>query len=327
MAKKAKKSSAAGKKTTTVKKTTSSKKTTSNKGKPRILEKEEEENIEEENIEEEALKKATKLKKTTEQKKSTSKSKIPPKKTSKSKKKESEESEEEQEALADESNEKAADKKGKTQIKQGPNKKALEMQAEKRKIAEEKKKIEEEILSFHDLDSDSKKSSGKKKRNYSEVDKLIIEYIKKHRRRLYDLFLTDLQISEAELSKSLKRLEAKEKIIIKSEMEDVKYKKYIYYNEIPVKLKPGEGNYIAFNEFNNLPCMLCPDLKKCNLEQDTYNPINCDYLNGWIETDYKGEKFENPFKYRYEDLKKKSDKDDTASEEEEGKEEIEIDEE
>lgn len=354
MAKKSKKSSKASSKKTSAKKTSakksSAKKTKASKKTKEIIEEEEleieeieEEEVEDEEVEEEEPvgkkgkgKKTSKSKASKKASKASKKSSKASKKASKASKKSSkaskkavvEESLDEEDEEEEEVPQKPAKGKKKTKAKKSIPLGRTTPKTEKEKIRkkqiektheEEKRKIEEEILSFHEMESDSKKSSGKKKRNYSEVDKAILDYIKKHRKRLYEDFLQDLQVSNNELAKSLKRLEGKDKVAIKFEMEDVKYKKYVYYSETPVKNKSSGIEYKDFNSFNNLPCLLCQDLRKCNLEQDTFNPISCDFLNEWIEKGKTDEPYDNPFKYRYEDMKKKADKDDVVEEEEEAK--------
>ena len=152
------------------------------------------------------------------------------------------------------------------------------------------------------------KTSSKKKRNYSEIDKEVLAYIKEHQEIYKDVVVGALDIDEKLLVNSINRLKTKQKIKIKSDLvEGIRKELIQYIEEYELKTKcadPKNGETISWETMGNCPCFLCPNVSKCNFGQNETNPIHCSYLVEWINSRLNSSHYESPFKGNIEDKKK-----------------------
>ncbi len=149
---------------------------------------------------------------------------------------------------------------------------------------------------------------SKKKRNYSEIDKEVLNLIKNRQEIYKDEIIVSLKIDEKLLVNSINRLKAKQKIQIKSDLvegirkELVKYiEEYVLKNECA---DSKNSNSVTWETMGNCPCFLCPNVNKCNFGQNETNPIRCSYLVEWITSRLQNTHYESPFKGNIEDKKK-----------------------
>jgi hypothetical protein len=156
--------------------------------------------------------------------------------------------------------------------------------------------------------ANSDKISSKKKRNYSEIDKEVLNYVKNHDDVYKDEIAKALKIDEKLLVNSITRLKNKQKIQIKSDLVEGIRRELIQYIE-EYKLKGNcsdtkTGNGINWETMGNCPCFLCPNVTKCNFGQNETNPIHCQYLVDWINCRLYNTHYETPFKGNIQDKKK-----------------------
>ncbi|MHA2001768.1 MAG: hypothetical protein ACTSVU_06745 [Promethearchaeota archaeon] len=150
---------------------------------------------------------------------------------------------------------------------------------------------------------DHSKSKGKK-RNYSEIDRSILDLLTLERNGILMIYDIEekLKLKGEELSKALKRLERKEKISTKAIMDNSKWvtevKKIQKFDE--EKSIKKKVNKLTWETENDLPCLICPQALKCNDGQEIYNPKKCPYLTDWLISCIKKEPFTgNPFHPNY----------------------------
>jgi hypothetical protein len=165
-----------------------------------------------------------------------------------------------------------------------------------------------DVISSSKSDSLSQSASSKKKRNYSEIDKDVLNFVKEHKEVYKDVILVKLKIDEKLLVNSINRLKTKQKIQIKSDLVEGIRKELVQYIE-EYKLKGNcaetkDGENVTWETMGNCPCFLCPNVTKCNLGQNETNPINCTYIVDWINCRLNNTHYENPFKGNIEDKKK-----------------------
>ncbi|MHA1452529.1 MAG: hypothetical protein ACTSRD_06690 [Promethearchaeota archaeon] len=156
--------------------------------------------------------------------------------------------------------------------------------------------------------SNSAKNSAKKKRNYSEIDKEVLAFIKEHKDIYKDEVVSALTIDEKLLVNSINRLKAKQKIKIKKDLvEGIRKELIQYIEEYKLKNKCADtknGDSITWETMGNCPCFLCPNVSKCNYGQIETNPIHCKYLVEWINSKLSNTHYESPFKGNIQDKKK-----------------------
>ncbi len=154
----------------------------------------------------------------------------------------------------------------------------------------------------------SSKSTAKKKRNYSEIDKEVLIFMKERQEVYKDVIIDELGIDEKLLVNSINRLKTKQKIKIKSDLvEGIRKDLIQYIEEYHLKGNCAEaksGNEITWETMGNCPCFLCPNVTKCNFGQNETNPIHCQYLVNWINCRLSNTFYDNPFKGNIEDKKK-----------------------
>ena len=151
-------------------------------------------------------------------------------------------------------------------------------------------------------------SIAKKKRNYSEIDKEVLNLIKERQEIYKDEIISSLNIDEKLLVNSINRLKTKQKIQIKSDLVEGIRKELVKFIE-EYKLKnecaePKNGDSVPWETMGNCPCFLCPNVNKCNFGQNETNPIRCSYLVEWITSRLQNLPYESPFKGNIEDKKK-----------------------
>jgi len=163
-------------------------------------------------------------------------------------------------------------------------------------------------LDTSEASSSSQPSSSKKKRNYSEIDKEVLAYIKKKTEVYKDTLLKSLKIDEKLLVNSINRLKTKQKIQIKADLvEGIRRELIQYIEEYNLKENCSEsknGNSVTWETMGNCPCFLCPNVTKCNFGQNETNPIHCSYLVEWINSRLANTHYETPFKGNIQDKKK-----------------------
>ncbi len=175
----------------------------------------------------------------------------------------------------------------------------------------------------------SAKKTSVKKINYSEVDKLIMAMFILSDTILIDKIKDELKLTDSEIIKSMKRLESKKKINIKSVMENSKWTTAIYivddYGLTPKTKKKSPK--LVWNTFNDCPCFLCPRIHKCTSGQNYNNPKNCEHLSKWLEASVNNVAYVSPFHPNFELKKKKRPADKDKAKEEvkvEAKEEVKV---
>ncbi|MBN2157316.1 MAG: hypothetical protein JW776_14820 [Candidatus Lokiarchaeota archaeon] len=169
--------------------------------------------------------------------------------------------------------------------------------------------MEEENPHNTNSTNDMSRFSGKKKLNYSEIDKEVLVLVKKNQEIYKDEILESLNIDEKLLVNSINRLKTKQKIQIKSDLvEGIRKDLVKFIEEYKMKTDPSDSNKnpntITWETMGNCPCFLCPNVEKCNLGQNETNPVHCQFLVDWINCRLSNTHYENPFKGNIEDKKK-----------------------
>jgi len=153
--------------------------------------------------------------------------------------------------------------------------------------------------------SDNKSSS--KKMNYSEIDKLIMEMLDIKPELFIDEIKIQLNLTDSEISKAIKRLKSKKKIIKKSIMDGSRWNTTLFkIDDYGINPKAKKKSKLIWNTANDCPCFLCPVINKCTSGQNYNNPKNCDYLSKWLESSVNNIPYVSPFHPNFELKKKKS---------------------
>ncbi|TFG19774.1 MAG: hypothetical protein EU530_05190 [Promethearchaeota archaeon] len=176
------------------------------------------------------------------------------------------------------------------------------------KLAPDADSDESELSDSTQSTNSSAKNSSKKKRNYSEIDKEVLAFIKEHQEIYKDEIVDALDIDEKLLFNSINRLKSKQKIKMKDDLvEGIRKELIQYIEEYKMKGKCADtksGDTITWETMGNCPCFLCPNVSKCNFGQNETNPIHCNYLVEWINSKLNSTHYESPFKGNIEDKKK-----------------------
>jgi hypothetical protein len=148
--------------------------------------------------------------------------------------------------------------------------------------------------------------ADKKKRNYSEIDRDLLGIITEHQH----LFIKDIEdtlhLTLDEVKKALKRLEQKGKIKTHQEMHEGKW---LIEAEVidNFGIDPTVKKKITTTEINwnkdDIPCYLCPNVKKCKAGQEELNPQKCKELTGWLDSRINKKDYTNPYKNQVKDIK------------------------
>ena len=153
--------------------------------------------------------------------------------------------------------------------------------------------------------SDNK--SSVKKMNYSEIDKLIMEMLDISPELFIDDIKKQLNLTDSEINKAIKRLESKKKIIKKSIMEGSKWNTTLFkVDDYGISPKTKKKSKLIWNTINDCPCFLCPVINKCTLGQNYNNPKDCEHLSIWLEASVTNILYVSPFHPNFEMKKKKS---------------------
>ncbi|QEE15373.2 hypothetical protein DSAG12_01198 [Promethearchaeum syntrophicum] len=155
--------------------------------------------------------------------------------------------------------------------------------------------------------SKSNTKSSVKKMNYSEIDKYIMEMLEFHPQLFTDEIKIQLDLTDSELNKAIKRLKSKKKIIKKSIMEGSKWNTALFkIDNYGLSPKPKKKAVLVWDTANDCPCFLCPVIYKCSSGQNYNNPRSCDYLSNWLEASVNDIPYVSPFHPNFELKKKKS---------------------
>ncbi len=149
--------------------------------------------------------------------------------------------------------------------------------------------------------------SSLKKMNYSEIDRLIMEMFLLEESLVIQDIKTELNLTDSEIDKSIKRLESKKKIIAKSIMEVSKWTTAIFkVDDYGLSLKTKKKSQkLVWNTYNDCPCFLCPRIHKCSSGQNYNNPKSCEHLSKWLEASVNNISYVSPFHPNFELKKKK----------------------
>lgn len=147
----------------------------------------------------------------------------------------------------------------------------------------------------------------KKKRNYSEVDRDLLQIITENQTLLIHEIENQLELSTDDVKKALKRLEQKGKIKTHQEMSEGKWQieaKIIdnFGLESQVKKKSTPITTLIW-ETDEIPCYLCPNVKKCRAGQEELNPQKCKELTNWLNARLYNKEYTNPYKNQVKDIK------------------------
>ena len=155
--------------------------------------------------------------------------------------------------------------------------------------------------------SKSDNKSSTKKMNYSEIDKLIMEMLDIKPELFIDEIKIQLNLTDSEISKAIKRLKSKKKIIKKSIMDGSRWNTTLFkIDDYGINPKAKKKSKLIWNTFNDCPCFLCPVIYKCTSGQNYNNPKSCDYLSKWLESSVNNIPYVSPFHPNFELKKKKS---------------------
>ena len=153
--------------------------------------------------------------------------------------------------------------------------------------------------------SDNKTSA--KKMNYSEIDKHILELLEETPELFIEDIKTQLNITDSEINKAIKRLKSKKKIIKKSIMDGSKWNTTLFkVDDYGIPPKAKKKSKLVWNTFNDCPCFLCPVIYKCTSGQNYNNPKDCEHLSKWLEASVNNIPYKSPFHPNFELKKKKS---------------------
>jgi len=155
--------------------------------------------------------------------------------------------------------------------------------------------------------SKSDNKSSAKKMNYSEIDKHIMEMLDINPELFIDEIKTQLDLTDSELNKAIKRLKSKKKITKKSIMEGSKWNTTLFkIDDYGMAPKPKKKAVLVWDTANDCPCFLCPVIYKCSSGQNYNNPRSCDFLSNWLEASVNNVPYVSPFHPNFELKKKKS---------------------
>jgi hypothetical protein len=148
-----------------------------------------------------------------------------------------------------------------------------------------------------------------KKRNYSEIDKDLLGLITESNHLFIQEIEEKLLLNADDVKKALKRLEQKGKITTHNEMSEGKWKieAIIIDNfglETQVKKKTTAPTVTALIwDTDDIPCYLCPNVKKCRAGQEELNPQKCIELSKWLEARLNKVEYVNPYRNQVKDIK------------------------
>jgi predicted transcriptional regulator len=146
-----------------------------------------------------------------------------------------------------------------------------------------------------------------KKKNYSEIDKDLLALIVENETIFIHEIEQTLGLSQEEVKKALKRLEQRGKIQTHAEMNQGKWQieaKIVdnYGLDSQIKKKVPNSTHLIWGS-DDIPCYLCPNVKKCKAGQEELNPQNCPELTKWVEAQMQKKEYINPYRNQVKDIK------------------------
>ena len=192
---------------------------------------------------------------------------------------------------------KKSTKKKKTTKKAAAKKKTTKKVAAKKKAAPKKVK------------SSKAKASKVKKKNYSEIDRDILTLLATSRIEFVEEIRISLDLTSDEIKKAMTRLSNKDKVFVEDIMHGGKWLAQCSVVELyGGEIKKKKTAKLVWDTAGDLPCFICPNIKKCKEGQDSMNPRDCNLLTDWVLCQLKGEKYDSPLKPKPDESKKKDDK-------------------
>jgi len=175
-------------------------------------------------------------------------------------------------------------------------------------------KLKQDIsdVNINKINNNSFKSTGliKKKKGFMEIDKEILELICTEKEIYSNEICVKLKLNPKLVERSLKRLEQKHRIIIKSDViqglrrDLVKFIEDYTINN-PNLISSTHKGELKWDTLGNCPCFLCPFINKCNPGHQDHNPTTCPPLEEWIHCSINKIPYQNPYLRYYEEKKKK----------------------
>lgn len=152
----------------------------------------------------------------------------------------------------------------------------------------------------------SKKAAEKtqanlKKKNYSEIDRDLFDQINQDKKiSLHDVE-DQLELTEDEAKKAMKRLESKGKIKVHTVMDKGKWiTEAEIVDNYGIEMKKNKVTKSVWDTQADCPCFTCPSVKRCSEGQEMFNPKNCEHLTKWLECQLIKAPFNCPFKANFE---------------------------
>ncbi len=159
----------------------------------------------------------------------------------------------------------------------------------------------------------SKKSAKSKSKTSSSLDQEIMIFLSNQPNSECSISLIQekYDLSDEEVKKIVKRLENKNppkissKLIMDNSRWITKIKKIEDYG---VEIKQKKKISLIWETSNDLPCFICPHIKKCSDGQEVFNPKTCAYLTDWLQSTLNSDEpfTGNPFHPDYSSKKSKS---------------------
>ena len=140
-----------------------------------------------------------------------------------------------------------------------------------------------------------------KKKNYSEIDRDLFDQINQDKKiSLHDVE-DQLELTEDEAKKAMKRLESKGKIKVHTVMDKGKWiTEAEIVDNYGIEMKKNKVTKSVWDTQADCPCFCCPSVKRCSEGQEMFNPKNCEHLTNWLECQLKKSPFTSPFKANFE---------------------------
>ncbi|MHA1720688.1 MAG: hypothetical protein ACTSWX_13750 [Promethearchaeota archaeon] len=215
-----------------------------------------------------------------------------------------------------------AKKKSSKKVKKKSTKKTAKTKVQSKKSSAKASKKKSKSSKAVSSKAQSKKSSKKrspqksdnktslKKLNYSEIDKRIMEILLTKDSVVISDVKTQLNLTDSEVTKSIKRLESKKKITSKSIMDKSKWTTAIFkiddYGLTLTSKTKKNSQKLVWDTFNDCPCFLCPKVHKCSSGQNYNNPKSCVDLSNWLDASVNNIPYISPYHPNFELKKKKS---------------------
>jgi hypothetical protein len=115
-----------------------------------------------------------------------------------------------------------------------------------------------------------------------------------------------LNLTQDEIKKALKRLEMKGKIKTCQEMHEGKWcieAKMVDNFGLDNQMKKKTPQTALIWETDDIPCYMCPNIKKCKEGQEELNPQKCLHLSNWLDSKINKKDYVNPYRNQVKDMK------------------------